>query len=269
MKKKWSGERLETNISGRDMIEHLHRYSLCSEYIYNKIVLDIACGDGYGSFLMSEKASHVYGVDIDQPTILNAQKKYIKSNLNFLIGSADKTSLKDNSIDIVVSFETIEHHDKHHEMMQEIKRVLKPDGILIISTPDKAYYSELRNFKNEFHVKELYKDEFKVLISSYFKETKLLIQEYTNGSSIIRQDTADTELQVYTGDFYKTFKETLTPLFLIAIASDANLEYSKNSIFNGCQLIENIIKKNYDKSFNYRVGKIILLPFKFLFKFFK
>ena len=269
MKNKWSGERLETTVSGRDMIEHLHRYSLCSEFISNKVVLDIACGDGYGSFLMSEKASHVYGVDIDQTTILNAQNKYIKSNLIFLTGSADKISLESNSIDVVVSFETIEHHDNHHEMIREIKRVLKPDGLLIISTPDKIYYSELRKFKNEFHVKELYKDEFKGLISSYFKETKLLIQEYTNGSSIIRQDTVDTELILYTGDFNKTFKEILVPLFLIAIASDVKLEHNKTSIFNGCQLIENTIIKNYNKSFNYRVGKTILSPFKFLFKFFR
>ena len=160
MKKKWTGERLETFIFSRDAIEHLHRYAIVKNYIKDKIVLDIACGEGYGSALLAENAMQVYGVDIDEMTVNSASKKYVKKNLNYLVGDVTKISFDDNSIDVIVSFETLEHHNKHEEMMQEFKRVLKPDGILVLSTPDKLYYTDEANFKNIYHIKELYKDDF-------------------------------------------------------------------------------------------------------------
>ncbi len=137
MKKKWTGERLETFVLNETTVEHLHRYGIVMPFIEDKTVLDIACGEGYGSKLLSSKALKVIGVDIDLETIEKASKKYGSSNLTFIQGSADKIPVKDGSIDTVVSFETIEHHDKHNEMMNEIKRVLKPGGILIISSPEK------------------------------------------------------------------------------------------------------------------------------------
>jgi len=62
--------------------------------------------------------------------------------------------------DLVVSFETIEHHDEHEQMLAEVKRVLKPDGMAIISSPDKAIYTDKPEYHNSFHVKELYREEF-------------------------------------------------------------------------------------------------------------
>ena len=76
--------------------------------------------------------------------------------------------MPDARVDFVVSFETIEHHDQHLQMMMEIRRVLRPDGVLIISSPDKHEYSDVPGFKNEFHVKELYLSEFVDLLSSHF-----------------------------------------------------------------------------------------------------
>ena len=113
MKKKWSGERLETFVYGEFVSEHLHRYCLANLYVTDKVVLDIASGEGYGSNLLSSSAKEVIGVDIDQEAVENAKQKYKKSNLNFKTGSADKIPVADNSIDVLVSFETIEHHDKH------------------------------------------------------------------------------------------------------------------------------------------------------------
>ena len=185
MVKKYSGERLETYIYSKSTIDHLHRYAIASKFIKDKIVLDIAAGEGYGSNLMSKDAAFVYGVDIDKTTVENAQLKYKKENLQFLVGNTSAIPLENNSVDIVISFETVEHHNEHDKMMLEIKRVLKPSGMLIISTPDKLTYSDKRNYKNEFHVKELYKQEFKNLIANYFENYQLLNQSYINGNSLV------------------------------------------------------------------------------------
>lgn len=272
MKKKWSGERLETYIYSRDSIEHLHRYAIVSNYIKDKVVLDIACGEGYGSNIMSKKAYFVYGVDIDNKAVQDAKLKYKKENLEFIVGSASQIPIDDNSIDIVVSFETIEHHDEHQEMMNEIKRVLKPKGLLIISTPDKLYYSDQRNFNNQFHIKELYKQEFTDLISKNFSKIQLLTQQYSNGNSIIQNESIHNELQIFSGDYEEITDLTINPLYLIAIASDYIFEYQKLSVFDGNQIInddfENKINIIYSSN-SYKLGHLMLLPFKILKKIFK
>jgi 2-polyprenyl-3-methyl-5-hydroxy-6-metoxy-1,4-benzoquinol methylase len=73
-----------------------------------------------------------------------------------MVGSCAEVPLSDASIDVVVSFETLQHHDRHDEMMRKVKRVLRPGGLLIISTPDKYHYSIEPDHKNEFHVRELF-----------------------------------------------------------------------------------------------------------------
>jgi ubiquinone/menaquinone biosynthesis C-methylase UbiE len=109
-----TGERYLPEVSGATELEHLHRYLLARQIIGGKRVLDLACGEGYGSFSMSSVALSVVGVDISPETVLHAQSKYQRDNLRFLEGSCEAIPVADDSIDIVVSFETIEHHP-HHE----------------------------------------------------------------------------------------------------------------------------------------------------------
>lgn len=272
--KNWTGERLETFILSRDTVEHLHRYAIVSDYIEGKIILDIASGEGYGSNIMSKKAKFVYGVDIDNSSIEKAKLKYNKENLKFLEGSASQIPIDDNSIDVVVSFETIEHHDEHEEMMNEIKRVLKPKGLLVISTPDKLYYSDERNFNNQYHVKELYKQEFTDLLSKEFSEIQLLTQLYSNGNSIIQDDKMHNGLQFFSGNYEKIATMVINPLYLIAIASDGIFEKQKTTVFDGNQVINTNFsnqKKNNEvySSNSYKLGHLILSPFKILKRIFK
>lgn len=266
MKKKWTGERLETFIYTRDTIDHLHRYAIAKDYIKGKSVLDIASGEGYGSNLLSLDAASVIGVDIDPESVKNASKKYHKSNLEFIVGSADLIPVNSNSIDVVVSFETLEHHDKHQEMFLEIKRVLKKEGILIISTPDKLYYSDKRNFKNEFHIKELYKNEFQDLISANFLNHQCLNQKYTKGSSLIQEDNKDQINEIYTGDYSILNKNEILPLYLIIIGSDGNFIKQKSTIFNGNEILEKELLSTFRKSNSFRLGSFILSPIKFIKK---
>lgn len=267
--KNWTGERLETFIFTRDAIEHLHRYAIVNTYIEDKVVLDIASGEGYGSNLMSEKASFVYGVDIDSFSVEHAKLKYKKENLEFRIGSASEIPIANDSIDVVVSFETLEHHDKHDEMMLEVKRVLKPNGLLIISTPDKLYYSDVRNFHNKFHVKELYKDEFIKLMFDNFKRTQILTQVYCSGVSIIQEECDQNGVKIFSGNYSKTTDNVITPLYLIAIACDSNFEEQKISIFDGGEINRKEIEDWVRNSNSFKMGHIMLLPFKLLKRIFK
>ncbi len=273
MVKKYTGERLETYIYSKSTIDHLHRYAIASKFIKDKIVLDIASGEGYGSNLMSNDAAFVYGVDIDKTTVTNAQLKYKKDNLKFLIGNTSAIPLENDSVDIVISFETLEHHNEHNEMMLEIKRVLKSSGMLIISTPDKLTYSDKRNYNNEFHVKELYKQEFKDMIAGHFENYQLLNQSYINGNSVILDEKNESEAIFFTGDYSLLKEINVDSLYLIILASNVILNKINMSIFDGGKVLklnteDTISRKIYDSN-SYRMGHFILLPFKFLKKFYK
>lgn len=271
MKNKFTGVRLETSVFNANAIKHLHRYAIASQFINEKVVLDIASGEGYGSNLMSDYASFVYGVDIDNKVVENAKSKYGKNNINFLVGSTSNIPLADKSVDVVVSFETLEHHDEHEQMLREIKRVLRPNGVSIISTPDKHFYSDMRNYKNEFHVKELYKSEFTDLVKGYFSNCQILTQSYLNGNSIVLNDLDRKTMKFSTGD-YTNFEEIDSPpQFIITIISDSNFEKQHNSIFDGNLILknspdyENNLKRVYNSK-SYKLGDLILSPFKFIKK---
>lgn len=262
-------ERLDTTILNADTILHLHRYAIAMEYVEGKRVLDIASGEGYGTNLLSKFASFVYGVDIDNNAINLAQTKYNKDNIEFITGSTSEIPLKDNSIDIVVSFETIEHHDQHEKMLEEIRRVLRPEGLLIISTPDKHFYTEVNKHFNEFHVKELYKVEFVELINCYFKKFQILSQSYLNQSSILLNENTRSNVKFLSGDFLEIKLTSSNPDFLIAIASNSDFAKQGNSIFDGesifaKRVIKPQVSRQVNNSYSYRVGHIILFPFKFV-----
>lgn len=267
-KSKWTGERLETFVKNETTIEHLHRYGLTLNFIEDCTVLDLACGNGYGSNLMAQYAKEVIGVDIDESVISYAKKTYISSNLQFEIGSAEKTNLESRYFDIVVSFETIEHHDRHEEMLEEIKRVLKPGGILIISSPDKYYYSDVRSFKNKYHIKELYEDEFKGLMKKHFINCIFYKQKSSYFSIIAQENSNNLPNRLLSGDF-STMKENYDwkPLYWIGVCSDMEIPDNKIiPLFDGSVLYESIqrnIHQLYRSSYSYKLGHFMLSPFRF------
>lgn len=91
-----TGERYLPEFDGDWTLEHLHRYLLACELAADKIVLDIACGDGYGAAMLAKHAVDVTGVDIDSPTVERARSKYKANNLRFLQGSATAIPMEDS-----------------------------------------------------------------------------------------------------------------------------------------------------------------------------
>ena len=265
--KNWTGERLETFVETETAVEHLHRYAVTLDLVKNKTVLDIACGEGYGSNLMGNVAKEVIGVDIASEVVERAQKKYKKNNLTYQCGSASQIPLKDGYFDVVVSFETIEHHDEHEQMMTEIKRVLKPGGLLIISSPDKLNYTDKRNFHNPYHVKELYKDAFKDLIKKHFSNSNFYLQRATFSSFLVPEHHIDN-LQEFSGNYQQvTRNDEFSPMYIMAIASDQSLPNINLTIFTDINLMSRLHASTVDlvhKTTSYRLGHAMLLPLKLL-----
>jgi GT2 family glycosyltransferase/SAM-dependent methyltransferase len=170
----FTGERFVPTEHGVIRQEHLHRYAWCLPLVEGKDVLDVASGEGYGSAMLASKARSVHGVDISQEAVNHAAERYAAlDNLRYLQGSAAAIPLADDSVDVVVSFETIEHLLEQDEMMAEVRRVLRPDGILVMSSPNKEIYSDQAGYHNDYHVKELYLNEFEALLAKYFPAVEL------------------------------------------------------------------------------------------------
>ncbi len=168
--------------------EHLHRYKFAKEFVKDKAVLDLACGEGYGSFLLSSSAKKVLGIDIDSETIKHASLKYLKDNLKFISGSMTNIPLSGEKIfDIIVCFEAVEHIKEQEQFIKEVKRLVKEDGILIISTPNTYIYSQKSDyniFKNPFHLKEMGYEKFSGLLKNNFKEVFIYGQKVYPASNI-------------------------------------------------------------------------------------
>lgn len=193
----FTGERFVPTEHGVIRQEHLHRYAWCLPLVEGKDVLDVASGEGYGSAMLASKARSVRGVDISHDAVNHAAERYAAlGNLQYLQGSAAAIPLADDSVDVVVSFETIEHLLEQDEMMAEIRRVLRPDGILVMSSPNKEVYSDQAGYHNEYHVKELYLNEFQALLEKYFPAVELSGHRMAVCSTITPLDGA-LEQQVF------------------------------------------------------------------------
>ena len=271
MQKEWTGERLETFVLNDATIEHLHRYAIAKELVQGKHVLDIACGEGYGSNLLASSARFVNGVDIDQAIIIHASQNYKKENLSFTHGSVEKIPFEANTFDIVVSFETLEHTTEHISMLKEIKRVLKPEGLLLISTPDKKSYSDIPGYKNPFHKKELYQAEFDKLLRDHFNYHSIYYQNLHMASLIMNAD--DRSLKIYEGDYNSISNpDTIEPLYFLALCSDREIPKLSSSIFTSKGTLEDALREKEQAIKNlssYKLGHTLLLPFKLLSKLFR
>ena len=236
----FSGERYLSDLNSAQIsYEHWHRYLYVSQFAKDKVVLDIACGEGYGANLIAQTAQRVVGVDISQEVIDFTKEHYSKDNLIFLQGSVDQIPIEGHEkFDVIVSFETIEHvnEELQQDFLKEVKRLLKSDGIFIVSTPNKLLYSDMSNYRNEYHIKEFYEQEFISFLSIYFENTNLLGQKIITGSNIWPLTCKDDKC--YFDHHYLNKKDNKfvpeqhdeAAIYFIAICSDQQINVNYNSI---------------------------------------
>lgn len=217
----FTGERFIPTEQGEIKLEHYHRYALAMQLVADKDVLDVACGEGYGSSMLARHARKVVGIDVSIETITHAKATYSGgTNLEFLQGSASSLGLPDDSFDIVISFETVEHLREQEQMLAEIRRVLRPGGILVMSSPNRPVYSDEASHHNEFHVKELDFAEFDVLLKAQFPQRIYWGQRLAVGSSIVPMPGGGNELKVLIeadGSVGDGFIHAENPVYFIAI----------------------------------------------------
>lgn len=153
-----------TNYNAIEAAIHLNRYSVAKSFCPGAVVLDAACGEGYGSYLMKMwGAKSVEGVDVDEKTIELASSLFKDDDLHYSKQNVQDLPYADNTFDLIVSLETIEHVDDASKFLKEIKRVLKPSGVVILSCPNDKYYYEKDNIVNPFHKKQYTFFDFKEL----------------------------------------------------------------------------------------------------------
>lgn len=232
----FTGERFTPECVREICYEHFHRYALAARWCAKLRTLDAACGEGYGSALLAGTAGSVEAVDISKDAIGHASRRYGNiENLNFQVADCTSLPYVDDEFDCVVSFETLEHLAEQDHLLAEFRRVLKPDGFLLLSSPDKAVYSDQQNTGNEFHIKELYRHELEALIKRHFGAWRLLGQKLMFHSAIWSLDGVEKVSldQVSEGTPAPVADITQAPMYFIALcaADEAGLPDSDGRLW--------------------------------------
>ncbi len=217
----FTGERFTPECVREIWYEHFHRYALAGDLVAGKHVLDAACGEGYGSAHLASMAKTVIAVDISTEAIDHASERYQADNLKFQVADVCKLPFQDDEFECIVSFETLEHLEDQSGLLQEFRRVLEPDGFLLISSPDKAVYSDRDQNENEFHVRELYRDELEALLAEQFPARCLLRQKLVF-NSVIWSEGANSRLvfhQAQSGQISATQSPGHEAMYYIAICA--------------------------------------------------
>ncbi len=169
--------------------EHRARYRLAAEWLTGRQrVLDFGCGEGYGTEILQDGgADSVFGTDIAIDTIVHGRRRYGSDRRHFTVTDCQRSCLRDQSFDGIVALEVIEHVRSPHFVLEEARRLLTKDGLLVVSTPDKKVYSDETGFENPFHHQELYPEELEALVAEYFPYYLMAVQTLAEGQGFFAE----------------------------------------------------------------------------------
>jgi SAM-dependent methyltransferase len=189
----------ERTIPGLDVENYWFRrhevvYQRLASRCADRDVLEAGCGEGYGADLISRVARRVIALDYDETTVAHVRAHYPR--VEVMHGNLAELPLADASVDVVVNFQVIEHLWDQTQFVRECARVLRPSGLLMVSTPNRITFSPGRDTPiNPFHTRELNADELSQLLadggftsvamSGVFHGPRLAEMDARHGGSII------------------------------------------------------------------------------------
>jgi ubiquinone/menaquinone biosynthesis C-methylase UbiE len=217
-----TGERLIPELHKGSFVhgEHVARYQALLDIVKGKTVLDIACGSGFGSKILSGSAKSVIGVDVSKPAVEYAKSKYPARNIEYKVGDATEIPIDDQTIDVVASFETIEHIKDYRKFLREIKRVMKPDGLLVVSTPNDLEFSE----GNQFHEHEFTRDELLKLVGGFFSNKREYFQGTWVANAILDNKSFTKTAEMEAKTLQLAPKELAQALYFFILCSDREID---------------------------------------------
>jgi SAM-dependent methyltransferase len=199
----FTGERVIPGQVNNDLwAEHVARYAFATRLAHGRRVLDLGCGTGYGTADLARVASEAVGIDLAPDAIAYAVRNF--PSARFLECSASAVPFPPASFDLVTAFEVIEHLRDWRALLAEARRVLKPNGLLIVSTPNKRYYAEARakSGPNPFHEHEFEFLECKTALREFFPHVEILLQDrveafaFYDGSFFDKAQTSSTQAEL-------------------------------------------------------------------------
>jgi len=158
---------------------HLARYLFATDFAQGRRVLDAGTGSGYGARLLKTAgAASVYGIDIDPAAVELARQRFSGEGLTFEEDDCQQPAKVSGPFDLICNFENLEHLEHPERFLAAATRLLSPDGVLLVSSPDRAATPPFVNGRprNPFHVNEWYQEEFQNLLAPYFAEIDLRVQ---------------------------------------------------------------------------------------------
>ena len=181
----FTGERVIPGQGDVDLLnEHRARYWFARRFAADKIVLDAACGTGYGSALLAETAKAVVGADLARDAIEYARQHFASPKVHFAQADCLALPFATGRLELIVAFEIIEHLDDAEAFLRELRRVLDPSGLLILSTPNRLYYTDDRGEINPFHRREFSYPEFEEILRPLFPHRAILFENHVAGLAV-------------------------------------------------------------------------------------
>lgn len=220
-----TGERLVLECSDDDLRnEHLARYAFAETLATGKRVLDAGCGTAYGSARLSAHASSVFALDSEGDALRHGRPSC--PDVRFVQGDCTALPFADDSVDLVVAFEVIEHVERWPALIREAARVLVPEGVFLVSTPNRAYYRAARASPNPFHVHEFEYGEFREALNAEFDRTQTYCQNHVPAVSFTLG-----EGNAAVGRFENPASEPASAHFFLAACSNGSVDLPPDLVY--------------------------------------
>jgi glycosyltransferase involved in cell wall biosynthesis/2-polyprenyl-3-methyl-5-hydroxy-6-metoxy-1,4-benzoquinol methylase len=203
--------------------EHFPRYELACRFATGQKVLDFGCGTGYGTAMLATKAKSALGVDIDTSALEWARRCHRLPNLSYQCNGNFLADFEDQMFDLATCFEMIEHvgEEDQQRTIQALARVLRPNGLLLISTPNPEVTSMYGT--NPYHLLERTREEFLDLLKGAFSSVQLIDQYALAGVFFAQGQQAFSLEPLHDGPLTEAL-----PLAYIAICSQETLPALEN-----------------------------------------